>query len=91
MASICVRQSTRQSGLGTLPPLRPVPEPRVTIGVPLAAASRTQSATCAVVRGNTTADGRTLSAAVPSKLYGMRSSARVRTASAPTMELRLVN
>ena len=89
MASICVRQSTRQSWLGTLPPLSPVPDPRVTIGVPLAAASRTQSATCAVVRGNTTADGRTLSAAVPSKLYGMRSSARVRTASAPTMELRL--
>ena len=77
MASICVRQSTRQSGLGTLPPLRPVPEPRVTIGVPLAAASRTQSATCAVVRGNTTADGRDLERrraveAVRDEIFGAR-------------------
>ena len=75
-------------GLGTLPPLSPVPDPRVTIAVPLEAASRTHSATCAVVRGKATAEGRTFNAAVPSKLYGMRSSARVRTASAPTMEVR---
>ena len=32
----------------------------MTIGVPLAAASRTHSATCSVVRGKTTADGRIL-------------------------------
>ena len=80
IASICVRQRTRQPGLGTLPPLRPVPDPRVTIGVPLAAASRTHSATCAVVRGKTTADGRTFNAAVPSKLYGIEI---LRRASAP--------
>ena len=34
MAFICARQSTRLPGLGTLPPLKPVPEPRVTIGTP---------------------------------------------------------
>ena len=34
MAFICARQSTRLPGLGTLPPLNPVPEPRVTIGTP---------------------------------------------------------
>ena len=32
IAFICTRQSTRLPGVGTLPPLRPVPEPRVTIG-----------------------------------------------------------
>ncbi len=66
--SIPVRHSTSDPGVGTLPPLSPVPEPRVTIGVRFAAASRTHSATCAVLRGKTTADGRSFSAAVPSKL-----------------------
>ena len=68
MAFICARQSTRLPGLGTLPPLNPVPEPRVTIGTPAETASRTHSATCAALRGKTTASGRCLSAAVPSKL-----------------------
>ena len=68
MASIFVRQTTRLPSVGTLPPLRPVPEPRVTIGVPPAAASFTQSDTCAVVCGKTTADGRVFRTAVPSKL-----------------------
>ena len=36
---------------GTLPPLSPVPEPRVTIGMRAAPASRTHSATCAVDLG----------------------------------------
>jgi hypothetical protein len=31
MAFICARQSTMLPGVGTLPPLRPVPDPRVTI------------------------------------------------------------
>ena len=48
-----MRHSTRHPGLGTLPPLSPVPDPRVTIGVPLEAARPTHSATCAVVRGKT--------------------------------------
>jgi len=42
---------------GMAPPLRPVPAPRGTIGMPLPAASRTIRETCSLLRGNTTADG----------------------------------
>src|SRR5687767_15008161 len=56
--------------------------------MPAATAVRTHSATCAVVRGKITASGRCFSTAVPSKLYGTRSSSSRSTASAPTMEVR---
>jgi len=54
--------------MGTLPPLRPVPEPRGTTGAPCARAMRRTAATCAASPGKTTAAGAwRLRAAVPSK------------------------
>ena len=71
-------------GLGMLPPLRPVPEPRVTTGVPVSLASLRICDTCSVVRTKTTTLGMADMAAVPSKEYGMRSSREVRTSSGAT-------
>ena len=65
--SIFTRQITRQPASGTLPPLKPVPEPRVTTGTLRCRASLTQSATSSAVSGNTTAPGRCFKTAVPSK------------------------
>ena len=56
-----------QSGLGRLPPLRPVPEPRVTTAVLVWLASLSTPTTCSVVLANTTQPGICCSAAVPSK------------------------
>ena len=61
-------QITRLPGTGTLPPLSPVPAPRVTMGTPCWTADFTQAATSAVLRGKTTAAGIWRSSAVPSKL-----------------------
>ena len=88
IAFICARHSTIAPSLGTLPPLSPVPDPRVTTGTPADAASCTHRDTSSVVRGNTTASGRCLSAAVPSNPYGITSSGFVRTRVGPTMPLR---
>ena len=74
-----VRQRTKHPDKGTLPPLKPVPEPRVTIGTDRCPASFTQAATSSVEPGKTTAPGRTFNAAVPSKLYGTKSSGSVST------------
>src|SRR5688500_1596263 len=52
--SILTVQRTMQLDDGTLPPLKPVPEPRVTTGVLVSFASFRISATSAVVRANTT-------------------------------------
>ena len=57
IAFICARHMTIAPSLGTLPPLSPVPDPRVTIGTPAEAASFTHRETSSVVRGNTTAVG----------------------------------
>lgn len=51
---------------GTLPPLRPVPLPRPTIGVRFAAAYFTIAATSSTVFTITTTAGTPLRAAVPS-------------------------
>ena len=74
-----------QSPLGTLPPLRPVPEPRVTTGVPVSLASLSTALISSVLSANTTHPGISFIAAVPSKAYGMRSSRAVSTLSEPTM------
>ena len=77
--SIFTRHSTTQPGVGTLPPLSPVPEPRVTMGVLSARAKRTTRETSSVVTGNTTHAGSACNAAVPSKPYGIRCSGSKRT------------
>ena len=74
-----------QSAAGTLPPLRPVPLPRVTTGVPVSLAKRSTALTSSVVAAKTTHPGVSFIAAVPSNAYGMRSSAAVSTFSVPTM------
>ena len=56
-----------QPSEGTLPPLRPVPEPRVTIVTPCSLASFTTAETSWVDPGSTTTPTGPLSAAVPSK------------------------
>jgi hypothetical protein len=68
-----------------LPPLSPVPDPRVTVGMPASCAAFTHADTCAVVVGSTTTLGRVRIAAVPSKPYGTTSSGFVSTADGPTM------
>ena len=80
-----------QSLLGTLPPLRPVPLPRVTTGVPVSLASLSTALTCSVPVVNTTHPGDSFSTAVPSKAYGMRSSFAVSTFSAPPMSRNLLS
>ena len=79
-----------QSAAGTLPPLRPVPEPRVTTGVSVSLASLSTALICSVLTANTTLPGISFIAAVPSKAYGMRSSLEVSTFSAPTMSRSLL-
>ena len=54
---MCVRHSTSPPGTGTLPPLRPVPAPRVTTGRPASPANRRRAAISAAVVGKTTAAG----------------------------------
>ena len=83
-ASIFTVQSTMQSAAGTLPPLSPVPLPRVTTGVPVSLASFSTLLTCSVLAANTTQPGVSFNAAVPSNAYGMRSSLAVSTFPAPT-------
>ena len=56
-----------QSWEGTLPPLRPVPEPRVTTGVLVSLASLRTAETVSVVLAKTTQPGICDIAAVPSK------------------------
>ena len=51
---------------GTLPPLKPVPEPRVTMGVWVSFPSNNTSRTSFVFRANTMQPGIWCSAAVPS-------------------------
>ena len=63
---MCTVQRTMEPGVGTLPPLSPVPEPRVTTGILWDDAQRSTSATCWVERGKTTASGEQWRAAVPS-------------------------
>src|SRR5438874_11917357 len=70
--------------VGRLPPLRPVPEPRVTTAVFVAFANLSTPATSAVERVNTTHAGICCNAAVPSKEYGIRSSLAVRTLADPS-------
>ena len=76
-----------QFSVGRLPPLSPVPEPRVTTDVFVALANLSTPATSAVERVNTTHAGICCNAAVPSKEYGIRSSLAVRTLAGPTMRL----
>ena len=61
-------EDDRCPALGTLPPLNPVPDPRVTIASDCETANFTHRDTSSVVCGNTTAAGSCRSAAVPSKL-----------------------
>ena len=75
-----------QSVAGTLPPLRPVPLPRVTPGVPVSLASFNTELTSSVVAANKTHPGVCFIAAVPSNAYGIKSSFSVSTFTAPTME-----
>ena len=72
---------------GTLPPLSPVPEPRVTIGVPTRG-RQSHARGHLLGRAREHDRRRPLSAAPPCRrsCTESRSSARVRTASAPTME-----
>src|SRR5690348_12854913 len=74
-----------QSGTGKLPPLKPVPEPRVTTGFFSRFAHRRIAATCSVVFPNTTQPGICRKAAVPSNEYGIKSSGLVSKFSGPTM------
>ena len=57
MAVMSSVDRTTQPSTALAPPDSPVPAPRVTSGVPVAAQADTTSATSAVVRGRTTADG----------------------------------
>ena len=57
MAVIRSVDRTTQPSTALAPPESPVPAPRVTSGVPVAAQADTTSATSAVVRGRTTAAG----------------------------------
>ena len=57
MAVISSVERTTQPSTALAPPDSPVPAPRVTSGVPVAAQADTTSATSAVVRGRTTATG----------------------------------
>ena len=57
MAVIRSVERTTQPSTALAPPDSPVPAPRVTSGVPVAAQADTTSATSAVVRGRTTAAG----------------------------------
>ena len=65
--SIRTRQRTIEPGDGTLPPESPVPLPRATTGTLSLAASLSTATTSDEVRGKTTALGRALRTAVPSK------------------------
>ena len=58
--------NTSAPSLGTLPPLNPVPEPRVMIGVFSSAAARTTAAVSSALFGNATTPGSVWSVAVPS-------------------------
>ena len=51
------KEMTMPPERGIAPPLRPVPAPRPTIGMPCSAAIFTIAATSSVVRGNTTSSG----------------------------------
>jgi hypothetical protein len=88
--SILARQRTMQSGTGKLPPLRPVPEPRVTTGVLELEASFRMDAICSLELAKTTQPGICCNAAVPSNEYGIRSSASVKTFVGPTIDLSCV-
>src|SRR5688572_4815259 len=70
---------------GKLPPLNPVPEPRVTTAVRVAFASLSTSLICDVDSANTTHPGISCNAAVPSNEYGIKSSWLVRTFFSPTI------
>jgi hypothetical protein len=65
--SIFARHNTRQPGVGRLPPLNPVPAPRVTTGVLDAFDILKTEDTSSVFRGKMTASGSCFRAAVPSK------------------------
>ena len=56
-----------QPATGRLPPERPVPDPRVTTGVPVRVASARTAATCCAEFTKTTHPGDWSIAAVPSK------------------------
>ena len=68
------RQSTTQPFDGTLPPLNPLPLPRVTSGVLVREAQRTKATTCSTESGKTTISGTSRSIAVPSQAYGIVST-----------------
>src|SRR5687768_5550862 len=76
---------TTQFGDGTLPPLNPVPDPRVTTSKPTRFASFTIAATCSVFSTNKTHPGNCDIAAVPSNPYGIKSSFARRTFFTPTI------
>ena len=52
------RLSTRQPGVGSAPPDRPVPAPRGTTGIPTSRASFITATTSSVLAGRTTNPGR---------------------------------
>ena len=64
---MCTVHRTMHPGTGSDPPLRPVPEPRVTTGVFVRWARRRTAWISAAVRTNTTQPGCWVRAAVPSK------------------------
>src|SRR5438034_7451269 len=77
--------------LGRLPPLKPVPLPRVTTAVCIARATLSTPQTCSRVRGKTTQPGSCCIAAVPSKEYAIRSSFAASKFSAPTTDRSRMN
>src|SRR5687768_13523920 len=83
--SIRTVHMTMQLGDGTLPPLNPVPEPRVTTSMPSRLASFRIWLTCCALVTNTTQPGNCEIAAVPSKLYVIKSSGFERTFCGPTI------
>jgi len=84
MAAILTVQRTMQSTLGKLPPLNPVPEPRVTTASFAVLAYLRISLTSWVLETNATHPGICCMAAVPSKEYEIKSSFSVRTFWGPT-------
>jgi len=72
--------------IGTVPPLKLVPEPLVSNGASYLSAILTICCTCSALHGVTTTSGKTLGiSAVASKAYAANSSCSVKTFSLPTI------
>src|SRR5690606_1826434 len=82
------REMTTASGDGTAAPLRLVPAPRGTKGIPASCRTRTTCATSAPLPGSTTAAGDWRSKVYPSQSYTSVALAPVNTYWGPTMAAR---